>query len=202
MERRRWLLCWTRSAFGRWRLAGRRWRRDPESNRARRICNPLHNRFAIAPSWLSLTLTRKGSLSFPFLRCVWSGKRDSNSRPQPWQGCALPTELFPHGASCDALCSSAQVSVRYHPLSLAVYTAFWEGCKRARTQCRVERHLPKGQVASSRTHKPALAIWAGTALGSVRSQGVSVHALARSIGHLVAQHKAGIACLPARHFQR
>src|SRR6218665_122603 len=25
------------------------WRRDPESNRARRICNPLHNRFAIAP---------------------------------------------------------------------------------------------------------------------------------------------------------
>ena len=27
----------------------------------------------------------------------WSGKRVSNSRPQPWQGCALPTELFPHG---------------------------------------------------------------------------------------------------------
>ena len=27
---------------------------------------------------------------------VLSGKRDSNSRPQPWQGCALPTELFPH----------------------------------------------------------------------------------------------------------
>ena len=26
---------------------------------------------------------------------VLSGKRDSNSRPQPWQGCALPTELFP-----------------------------------------------------------------------------------------------------------
>lgn len=25
------------------------WRRDPESNWARRICNPLHNRFAIAP---------------------------------------------------------------------------------------------------------------------------------------------------------
>ncbi len=27
---------------------------------------------------------------------MMSGKRDSNSRPQPWQGCALPTELFPH----------------------------------------------------------------------------------------------------------
>ena len=26
----------------------------------------------------------------------WSGKRDSNSRPQPGQGCALPTELCPH----------------------------------------------------------------------------------------------------------
>ena len=25
-----------------------------------------------------------------------SGKRDLNPRPQPWQGCALPTELLPH----------------------------------------------------------------------------------------------------------
>ena len=32
----------------------------------------------------------------PFYLDSWSGKRDSNSRPQPWQGCALPTELFPH----------------------------------------------------------------------------------------------------------
>ncbi len=32
----------------------------------------------------------------PKLQCyVWSGKRDSNSRPRPWQGRALPTELFP-----------------------------------------------------------------------------------------------------------
>jgi uncharacterized protein len=29
----------------------------------------------------------------------WSGKRDSNSRPRPWQGRALPTELFPHSSS-------------------------------------------------------------------------------------------------------
>src|SRR5438034_10736563 len=28
-----------------------------------------------------------------------SGKRDSNPRPQPWQGCALPTELFPRAAA-------------------------------------------------------------------------------------------------------
>jgi len=25
----------------------------------------------------------------------WSGRRDSNSRPRPWQGRALPTELLP-----------------------------------------------------------------------------------------------------------
>ena len=48
------------------------WRRDPESNRADRICNPGHNRFAIAPLNAkllfasALILTKKGSLSFPF----------------------------------------------------------------------------------------------------------------------------------------
>jgi hypothetical protein len=26
----------------------------------------------------------------------WSGRRGSNSRHQPWQGCTLPTELRPH----------------------------------------------------------------------------------------------------------
>ena len=31
----------------------------------------------------------------PFVKDLSSGKRDSNSRPQPWKGCALPTELFP-----------------------------------------------------------------------------------------------------------
>ena len=39
-------------------------------------------------------------MRFPF-STFWSGKRDSNSRPQPWQGCALPTELFPQGCTCD-----------------------------------------------------------------------------------------------------
>ena len=36
------------------------WRRKPESNRPRRICNPLHNHSAIAP-WS----IKKGSLGFP-----------------------------------------------------------------------------------------------------------------------------------------
>ena len=31
---------------------------------------------------------------------AWSGRRVSNSRPQPWQGCALPTELLPHCEEC------------------------------------------------------------------------------------------------------
>ena len=30
----------------------------------------------------------------------WSGKRGSNPPPQPWQGCALPNELFPHKKWC------------------------------------------------------------------------------------------------------
>ncbi len=65
-----------------------KWRRVPESNRTRRICNPLHNRFANAPLILKHP-------QLPML-LIWSGKRDSNSRPRPWQGRALPTELFPH----------------------------------------------------------------------------------------------------------
>ncbi len=40
---------------------------------------------------------KKGEASrFPFPLKTWSGRRVSNSRPQPWQGCALPTELLPH----------------------------------------------------------------------------------------------------------
>ncbi len=33
----------------------------------------------------------------------WSGRRVSNSRPQPWQGCALPTELLPQSTSPGSL---------------------------------------------------------------------------------------------------
>ncbi len=35
-------------------------------------------------------------LPFHHLGITMSGKRDSDSRPRPWQGRALPTELFPH----------------------------------------------------------------------------------------------------------
>ena len=42
---------------------------------------------------------KKGARVFPLEHLFilfWSGRRDSNSRPQPWQGCALPAELLPH----------------------------------------------------------------------------------------------------------
>ena len=73
------------------------WRRGSESNRRRRLCRPLHNHFATPPCKANNKQTKKGKPTikpsgFPH---VWSGKRDSNSRPQPWQGCALPAELFP-----------------------------------------------------------------------------------------------------------
>ena len=47
--------------------------------------------------WVARASRRvKQKKSSPFgLLFRLSGKRDSNSRPQPWQGCALPTELFP-----------------------------------------------------------------------------------------------------------
>ena len=41
------------------------WRRGPESNRADRICNPGHNRFATAPNRM-----KKGKLSLPFFPMV------------------------------------------------------------------------------------------------------------------------------------
>src|ERR1700719_3165288 len=49
---------------------------------------------------------------------LWSGKRDSNSRPRPWQGRALPTELFPRPRNqeprilCTPLGKSRRVSPR------------------------------------------------------------------------------------------
>jgi hypothetical protein len=47
------------------------------------------------PAAVMWPATKRGSDVLP-REDRWSGKRGSNSRPQPWQGCALPTELFPH----------------------------------------------------------------------------------------------------------
>jgi hypothetical protein len=44
------------------------------------------------------TATRQ-TLRTLFSRPTWSGRRDSNPRPPPWQGGALPTEPRPRGSS-------------------------------------------------------------------------------------------------------
>ena len=109
-----------------------RWRREAESNRPNRICNPGHNRFAIAPWNTMLRLARpsethrargrpfdeKGKHALPFCG-IWSGKRVSNSRPQPWQGCALPTELFPH----DSVFNCCRACRNFHCLPSSAKTA-------------------------------------------------------------------------------
>ena len=46
--------------------------------------------------------TRAGSPEGARTCVFWSGRRDSNPRPQPWQGCALPAEPRPRGASDDS----------------------------------------------------------------------------------------------------
>ena len=44
----------------------------------------------------ALTALQAAALQLCHLARLWSGKRGSNPRHQPWQGCALSTELFPH----------------------------------------------------------------------------------------------------------
>ena len=46
----------------------------------------------LAPETSASTIPPPGQKMF---LNILSGKRDSNSRPRPWQGRALPTELFP-----------------------------------------------------------------------------------------------------------
>src|SRR5690606_35130407 len=61
--------------------------------------HPLIIRLQASSALLTCTQRRnktKGPNRGLGLLHFWSGKRVSNSRPQPWQGCALPTELFPH----------------------------------------------------------------------------------------------------------
>src|SRR5690349_24938219 len=49
---------------------------------------------SLASANFATSAKQKGTPWRPLLT-IESGKRDSNPRPQPWQGCALPTELFP-----------------------------------------------------------------------------------------------------------
>ena len=96
------------------------WRRGSESNRRPRLCRPLHNHSATPPGVLvkptlyvgrdvvCIQLKGKSMVLSPM---IWSGKRDSNSRPIPWQGIALPTELFPRQR--DAHCNDGGLFVKH-----------------------------------------------------------------------------------------
>ncbi len=66
-------------------------RRRRESNPGTGFCRPLPHHSATSPRPLST----KGGRNRPP-----SGRPDSNRRPQPWQGCALPAELRPRWRGC------------------------------------------------------------------------------------------------------
>src|ERR1700756_5077645 len=61
-----------------------------------------YSRMVLLNNVLLLLLQHRLYNTLPAKRCfkIWSGRRVSNSRPQPWQGCALPTELLPRFATC------------------------------------------------------------------------------------------------------
>ncbi len=64
--------------------------------------------YQLSYSRLGVLVLRVSDDTFKF----WSGKRDSNSRPRPWQGRALPTELFPQ------ICTAFAAVVTCNSLSL------------------------------------------------------------------------------------
>ena len=69
----------------------------------RRIENVRITRFLVVRMWyIPPSDASRGADFDPSHRrdldFLWSGRRDSNPRPQPWQGCALPTEPRPRKA--------------------------------------------------------------------------------------------------------
>ena len=66
-------------------------RRRRESNPGTGFCRPLPHHSATSPKPLSAKGGRNRRSS---------GRPDSNRRPQPWQGCALPAELRPRWRGC------------------------------------------------------------------------------------------------------
>ena len=60
------------------------------------LCLPISPPGRLADYSERQTQKRESDGRFPFfLLFLWSGRRVSNSRPIPWQGIALPTELLP-----------------------------------------------------------------------------------------------------------
>src|SRR3954469_18174162 len=97
-------------------LLQKKWCREPESNR---YGSHLPQDFKSCASASSATPAR-----------VWSGRRDSNPRPPPWQGGVLPLNYF-RIVNNDFLseCSMGHVRPNYFPFSiiLCCYTNAGEG---------------------------------------------------------------------------
>ena len=45
---------------------------------------------------------------------IWSERRDSNPRPRPWQGRALPTELLSHNVNKKIKERASNLIILYH----------------------------------------------------------------------------------------
>ena len=108
-------------------------KRDSDSRCARAVPRimadtpgPWKGRFevACAESLMHRHTKQKGKNLLDSSLLFWSGKRDSDPRPQPWQGCALPTELFPHFPSPDDL-----REVAYPCFGIANIRAFFDSAK-------------------------------------------------------------------------
>ena len=78
------------------------------------------------PSFQGWSAHQRACITF---RIIWSGQRDSNSRHLPWQGSALPTELYPHLIWCrrkdlnprPSLYKSAALPLCYSGLKLLIH---------------------------------------------------------------------------------
>ena len=119
--------------FGRFSLCCRSGKRDSHSRCARAVPrimadtpDPWKGRFevACAGSLMHRHTKERGKNLLDSSLLFWSGKRDSDPRPQPWQGCALPTELFPHFPSPDDL-----RKVAYPCFGIANIRAFFDSAK-------------------------------------------------------------------------
>ena len=82
---------------GRSRLRRKSVRRRRESNPCTGLCRPL-------PKPLGHSAARASETP--------SGRRDSNPRPSPWQGDALPAEPRPHAPGCEENCSRSRRSCK------------------------------------------------------------------------------------------
>ena len=82
-------------------------------------------------------LKRQRAAQRAALPVVWSGKPGSNWRPQPWQGCALPTELFPHVGTFSAGTNRRKVALNL-ALHAPLYPAEGRDSSHLRTPVKVK----------------------------------------------------------------